>query len=302
MATSLKQALSALFMKNNKKNSDNFFVEKLYGNNWNQMLKMSKVLFKDKSEFQDILIFENPVFGKVLALDNVLQTTENDEFIYHEMMTHVPILSHSKVKKVLIIGGADGGILREVMRHKAVEKAVVVEIDKMAMEACKTHMPKLSNGAFSDPRAEVIVADGIDYVKNTNEKFDLIIVDSTDPIGPGIVLFTKEFYSFCKKALNKNGIIVTQNGVPFAQVQELKDTYNTRKQLFKDNRFYIAPVFGYIGGFMALGWATDNQKHFNVPIARLKKALLDLGEMRYYTAEIHKASFQLPMYIQNKLK
>ncbi|NGX52257.1 MAG: Polyamine aminopropyltransferase [Candidatus Anoxychlamydiales bacterium] len=287
-------------MENN--NFDNFFVEKLYGSNWNQMLKISKVLFESKSEFQDILIFENPIFGKVLALDNVLQTTENDEFIYHEMLTHVPILSHGKVKKVLIIGGADGGVLREVLLHKEVEKATMIEIDGIALNACKKYMPKLSNGAFSDPRSDVIVADGIDYVKNTNEKFDVIIVDSTDPIGPGIVLFTEEFYSYSKKALNPGGIIVTQNGVPFAQGKELIDTYNTRKKLFKDNRFYIAPVFGYIGGFMALGWATDSSEHFNVSIETLKKANLDLSKMKYYTPGVHKASFALPMYIQNKLK
>ncbi|NGX34058.1 MAG: Polyamine aminopropyltransferase [Candidatus Anoxychlamydiales bacterium] len=287
----------------NTNNLDNFFVEKLYGSNWNQMLKISKVLFEGKSKFQDILIFENSIFGKVLALDNVLQTTENDEFIYHEMLTHVPILSHGNVKKVLIIGGADGGILREVLLHKSIEKATMVEIDGIALDACKKHMPKLSNGAFSDPKSEVIIADGIDYVKNTKEKFDIIIVDSTDPVGPGIVLFTKEFYTYCKKALNPDGIIVTQNGVPFAQGQELVDTYNTRKKIFEDNRFYIAPVFGYIGGFMALGWATDSKKHFNVSIDTLKKAILDLpNEMKYYTPEVHKASFQLPMYIQNKLK
>jgi len=304
MVDSIKNSLKDLFTKDMKsENTDNFFVEKLYGSNWNQMLKISKILFKKKSEFQDILIFENPIFGKVLALDNVLQTTENDEFIYHEMLTHVPMLSHGHAKKVLIIGGADGGILREVLLHKNVEKAVMVEIDGVAMEACKKYMPKLSNGAFLDPRAEVLVADGIDYVKNTNEKFDVIIVDSTDPIGPGIVLFTEEFYTYSKNALNKGGIIVTQNGVPFAQGQELKDTYNTRKKLFNDNRFYIAPVFGYIGGFMALGWATDNPKHFEVSVETLKKSLIELGcKMKYYTPEIHKASFQLPMYIQNKLK
>ena len=286
-----------------KEKEDIFFTEKLYGSNWGQILKISKVLFEKESKFQKILIFDNPIFGRVLALDNVLQTTENDEFIYHEMLAHVPMLAHGKVKKVLIIGGADGGILREVLRHKGVEKATMVEIDGIALDACKKYMPKLSNGAFSDPRAEVIVADGIEYVKNTEEKFDIIIVDSTDPIGPGLVLFTQEFYSYCKNALEQYGIIVTQNGVPFAQTKELIDTYNTRTKLFKDNRFYIAPVFGYIGGFMALGWATDCVKQFETPIDKLQERLSNIsGEMKYYTPEVHKACFALPMYIQNKLK
>ncbi len=280
--------------------SENFFIENLYGSDWYQALKISKILFSGKSKFQEILIFENPIFGKVLALDNVLQTTENDEFIYHEMLTHVAILSHGKVKKVLIIGGADGGTLREVLSHKTIEKATMVEIDAMALNACKKHMPKLSNGAFSDPRSKIIIADGFEYIKNTDEKFDIIIVDSTDPIGPGIILFTEEFYTYAKKALNKDGIIVTQNGIPFSQEQELIDTYNTRKKIFKDNRFYVAPVFGYIGGFMAFGWATDSNKHFKTSINTLRKALPH--KMRYYTPKIHKASFCLPTYIQNKLK
>lgn len=286
-----------------KKYDDNFFTGKLYKNNWQQLLKISKPIFEESSEFQKILIFDNPIFGRVLALDDILQTTQNDEFIYHEMLCHVPILSHGNVKKVLIIGGGDGGMLREVLRHKKIEKAVMVEIDKIVIEACEKHLPYLSNGAYKDPRAHIIIGDGIDFVKNTKENFDVIIVDSTDPIGPGMILFTKEFYSYCKKTLNKDGILVTQNGVPFAQEKELIDTYNNRLNYFKDNRYYIAPVFSYIGGFMAFGWATDNENYFNVTEANLIDELNKIdGKMKYYNAQIHKASFTLPEYIQNKLK
>jgi len=282
---------------------ENFFVEKLYGSNWGQILKITKVLYEKESKFQKIIIFENPIFGKVLALDDILQTTENDEFIYHEMLTHTPIFAHGNVKKVLIIGGGDGGMLREALRHKSIEKAVMVEIDGDVVDACKKYMPNLPGTAYEDPRAEVIIGDGIDYVKNTDEKFDVIIVDSTDPFGPGMILFTKEFYSYCKNALNKDGIIVTQNGVPFSQEDELVQTYQNRKCYFKDNRFFIAPVFGYIGGFMAFGWATDNEKAFDVSIEKLKTDLSNIeGSMRYYTPKVHKSSFCLPMYIQNKLK
>jgi len=289
--------------KENLTNNKNIFFEKLYNETWQQGLKITNLVFETKSNFQNILIFDNSIFGRVLALDNVLQTTQNDEFIYHEMLTHVPILSHGKVKKVLIIGGGDGGMLREVLRHKQIEKAIMVEIDEIVVSACEKYMPFLPNNAYKDPRANVIIGDGIDFVKNTKEKFDIIIVDSTDPIGPGMVLFTKEFYSSCKKALNEDGIIVTQNGVPFAQGQELIETYNNRFNYFNYNRYFIAPVFGYVGGFMAFGWASDNKEYLEVSEETLIKELNKIeGKMKYYNPQIHKASFILPEYIKNKLK
>jgi spermidine synthase len=288
---------------NKKKSNKNFFIENLTQGTWEQILKISNLIFETESKFQKISIFENSIFGKVLTLDGIIQTTENDEFIYHEMLSHIPILSHGEVKKVLIIGGGDGGMLREVLRHKKIKKVTMVEIDKVVVDACAKYIPKLSNRAYEDPRAQIIIGDGIEFVKNTKEIFDIIIVDSTDPLGPGMVLFTKEFYSYCKNALDINGIIVTQNGVPFVQENELTETYKNRLQLFKDNRFYLAPVFTYIGGFMTFGWATDNKNHFNVKEEKLTADLKKIdGKMKYYTPQIHKASFVLPKYIQDKLK
>ncbi len=279
------------------------FSETLYEQNWKQSMKASKILFEGKSKYQDVKIFENPIFGKVLTLDNIVQTTQNDEFIYHEMLAHVPILSHGNVKKVLIIGGGDGGMLREVVRHSSIEKAVMVEIDGLVVDKCAEFMPTLSNGAYEDKRAEIIIGDGIEYVKNTKEKFDIIICDSTDPIGPGIVLFTKEFYSYCKNALNPDGIIVTQNGIPFSQKDELKTTYLNRKEFFEENKYYIAAVPSYIGGFMAFGWATDNKNAYQRPISEIKTKLAVMqGKMKYYTPSIHKASFSLPQYIQDLIE
>jgi len=279
------------------------FEELLYNPYWSQTFHITNKLFEGTSKFQKILIFENEFFGKILALDNIIQTTENDEFIYHEMLAHIPIISHGNVKKVLIIGGGDGGMLRETLRHTNIEKVVMVEIDEMVVEACKKYMPSLFNKAYENPKAQIITDDGIHYIKNTKEKFDVIIIDSTDPKGPGMILFTEQFYSYCKKALNKDGILVTQNGVPFTQEDELINTNKTRSKYFKDNRYFLAPVFSYIGGFMAFGWATDCCSHFNTSIETIKKALKNIdGKMRYYTPDIHKASFILPQYILNKLK
>ena len=280
-----------------------YFSENLYGDTYKQVLKMNQVYYSGESEFQTIKIFRNPKFGKVLVLDDVVQTTTKDEFIYHEMLVHVPLLSHENPKNVLIIGGGDGGALREVLKHRAIERVVMVEIDGLVIEKCKEFMPELSNGAFENEKAEIIIDDGIEFVKNTSEKFDLIIVDSTDPFGPGMVLFTEEFYSYCKNALNINGIIVTQNGVPFLQGDELKTTFQNRQNLFSSNTFYIAPVPTYIGGFMTFGFASNNSANLNISVELLKERLSSVeGTMKYYTPEIHKASFTLPKYIQKLIE
>ncbi len=280
----------------------NWFSERLH-DNWGQKMEVNERLFSKKSPFQRIQVMDTPRFGKVLVLDGIVQTNEGDEFIYHEMLTHVPILAHGNAKRVLIIGGGDGGMLREVLRHESVEKAVMVEIDGMVIEICKKLMPSLSQGAFDDPRAEVIVGDGLDYVKKTKETFDVIICDSTDPTGPGIVLFTKEFYSDCQKILTESGILVTQNGVPFAQGKEITETHQNRAPFFKDNSFYLAAIPSYIGGFMAFGWATNNPSLRQVSEEVLRERYSKLkGKTRYYSPAMHKASFVLPPYVEELIK
>lgn len=155
---------------------------------YQQRFEVSKVLYSEKTEFQDMVIFENPKFGRVLVLDGVIQTTEKDEFIYHEMMVHTPMLANGAAKRVLIIGGGDGGCLREALRHPGVGKVTMVEIDPTVVELSRKYLPGHSDGAFDDPRTDLVIADGLKYVAESDEKFDVIIVDSTDPIGPGEVL------------------------------------------------------------------------------------------------------------------
>jgi spermidine synthase len=270
------------------------FTETLYSS-WGQTFTIDEQVHREKTELQDLIIFDNAYFGRVLALDGVIQLTERDEPIYHEMMVHVPILTHGNAHSVLVIGGGDGGSLREVLKHSNVERLVLVEIDQSVIDLCKEYLPGLSKGAFEDPRVQVVIQDASEYVKQKGELFDVIICDSTDPIGPGQVLFTEEFYGDCKSRLNEGGIFVNQNGVPFFQKDELEMTAHNRKPHFKNVSFYVAPVPTYAGGFMAFGWASDTD--YQVSEEVLGKRFKDLGiSTFYYTPEIHRACFALPQF------
>lgn len=283
---------------------DHTFAEKLYERHlpkgYAQVFQNTKTLFHEKTEFQDLIIFENPTFGRVMALDDIIQVTEGDEFVYHEMMVHVPILAHGAASRVLIIGGGDGGILREVLRHPGVEKATMVEIDRTVVDLCIKYMPKISDGAFDNPRGDLIITDGLKYVEETDERFDVIIVDSTDPIGPGESLFTQSFYANCKRCLNDGGVLVNQNGVPFFQPEEVVETHAKLAPLYKDASFYVAAVPTYVGGLMTLGWASDNAELRRQPQAIIAERFAAAGlTTRYYTPAVHVASFALPAFIGN---
>lgn len=262
-----------------------------------QRFRVTRVVCRHKTDFQELVVFETPTFGRVLALDGVIQTTEADEFAYHEMLVHVPMFAHGRMRRVLIIGGGDGGTLREVLRHD-VEEAVMVEIDRTVVDICREHMPSLSAGAFDDPRAELVIADGIAYVAGEGELFDAILVDSTDPVGPGEALFTAEFYGKCKKRLTPGGVLVTQNGVAFMQPQEITTTYRRLAPQFADAGFYVTAVPTYVGGLMALAWATDDASLRAVSEATLAERFAAAGvQTRYYTPAVHKAAFSLPAYV-----
>ena len=272
------------------------FLETLY-DSWGQSLGISEEIVRHKSDEQDLVLFQNPMFGRVLALDGVIQLTEADEAIYHEMMVHVPLLTHDNPKSVLVIGGGDGGSLREIVKHSQIERIVLVDIDQSVITFSKEYLPKLSNQAFDDPRITIAIADGAKFVTECKDSFDVIICDSTDPIGPGEVLFTSEFYGNCKKLLTKNGIFVNQNGVPFLQQDELTKTLNNRKPHFKNVGFYIATVPTYVGGPMAFGWASDKKYRVTESVLQQRMEKLKAKDFFYYTPAIHKASFVLPNYM-----
>ncbi|GBQ91042.1 spermidine synthase [Acetobacter nitrogenifigens DSM 23921 = NBRC 105050] len=278
--------------------------EELYSA-WGQRFRVDKELVRKKSDFQDIVIFESESHGRVLVLDGAIQITERDEFVYQEMLTHVPLLTHGAAKRVLIIGAGDGGVLRRVLEHPGVEKAVMVEIDGDVIELSKTYLPKIAGDAWNDPRADVIVGDGIEYVaKAVDESFDVIIVDSTDPIGVGEVLFTDAFYQHCARILGPQGLIVNQCGVPFMQADELRETSLRRARFFPTVSAYVAAVPTYVGGFMTLGVASKGGNPAKQDVAAVRERAREaglLGKTQYWTPEIHVGSFNLPPYIAANL-
>lgn len=267
-----------------------------------QYFSVEKVLYREKTDHQDLVIFENPVLGRVMALDGVVQTTERDEFIYHEMLTHVPLLAHGQAKKVLIIGGGDGGMLREVSRHPGVEQITMVEIDAGVVEFCRQYLPNHSAGAYDDPRFKLVIDDGVNFVNQTDETFDVIISDCTDPIGPGESLFTSTFYEGCARCLNEGGIFVAQNGVCFLQQDEAVNSHAKLSRYFTDVSFYQAAIPTYYGGIMTFAWASQNPALRQRDLPTLQQRFNQSGlHCRYYNPAIHVGSFALPQYLLNAL-
>jgi spermidine synthase len=284
--------------------TDSWINETLYPD-WGQRFRVKRELARVRSDFQDIVIFESFSHGRVMVLDGVIQITEADEFVYQEMLAHVPLLAHGACANVLIIGAGDGGVLRRVLQHRGVKRAVMVEIDGEVIRLSKEFLPTIAGGAWADPRAEVIVGDGIDYVKRASAgAFDAIIVDSTDPIGVGEVLFTDDFYSNCARILTARGLVVNQCGVPAMQADELRDTSIRRAKFFPYVSAYVAAVPTYVGGFMTLGWAAKDPSLARVATEEIRaraEAAGILGTTRYWTPEIHTGAFNLPPYIARHL-
>ena len=284
--------------------TDVWVNETLYAE-WGQRFLVSRELARVQSAFQDIMLFESFSHGRVMLLDGVVQITERDEFVYQEMLTHVPLLAHGAADRVLIIGAGDGGVLRRVLQHRNVARAVMVEIDGEVIRLAREFMPGISGDAWNDARATVIVGDGIDYVRQAADgSFDCIIVDSTDPIGVGEVLFTDAFYANCARVLSAGGLIVNQCGVPFMQADELRETSARRNKFFPHVGAYVAAVPTYVGGFMTLGFAAKQAGLDAVDVAIIAEraaAAGVLGATEYWTPGVHAASFQLPPYIARHL-
>lgn len=273
------------------------YQETLY-DGYGQRFSVDRMLHEVRTEHQHLVIFENARMGRVMALDGVIQTTEADEFIYHEMLTHVPILAHGNARRVLIIGGGDGGMLREVSKHASVEHITMVEIDGTVVDMCKEFLPNHSQGAFDDARLNLVIDDGMRFVATATEKFDVIISDSTDPIGPGEVLFSENFYQACHRCLNDGGVLVTQNGTPFMQLDTVRNTAGRMNGLFADWHFYQAAVPTYIGGSMTFAWGSTNPALRHVDVTTLAQRFAASGvQTRYYNPAIHQGAFALPQYV-----
>lgn len=284
------------------KNADWAWFDEALGVGLQLGLEVESVLFREKTEHQDLVIYQTAQWGRVMALDGIMQVCERDEFIYHEMLTHVPMLAHGAAREVCIIGGGDGGMLREALRHP-VDRVTMIEIDDSVVELSKTWLPSISAGAFDDPRADLVIADGARFMAETDRSFDVIIVDSTDPMGPGEVLFTSEFYGHCKARLNPGGVMTTQSGVVMIQGGELTTTVRRLGEHFADAHGYIAAVPTYAGGFMAFGWGTDDISLRQISADRLRERFAAINlDTKYYNPDLHRGAFALPSYIAERVE
>lgn len=277
------------------------FVEALYPD-WRQAFEDVRLLHRETTPFQELAVYATAGFGTLLALDGVVQTTTADEFVYHEMIVHPALVAHGAARAVLVVGGGDGGCLREILKHP-VERVVLAEIDERVVEVSKTYLPGLSAGAFDDPRVEVKIGDGLAFVAETGETFDVIVVDSTDPEGPGEALFTEAFYADCARILNPRGVVVTQSGVPFRQPRGFALSHARLKSAFADVAFLTCAVPTYVGGLMALGWASQDASLRALGVESLR-TICEARRLatRYYTPEVHLAAFALPRYIRELLQ
>ena len=274
------------------------WIEETDSDDFRFRLLAERVLYESETDHQHLVLFENPTFGRVLMLDGIVQTTEKDEFVYHEMMAHPPILAHGAVRRVLIVGGGDGGTLEEVLKHHAVGNVTMVEIDASVVDFSKQYLGAICGQAFEDPRLELSIADGFEYVANCDARYDVIIVDSTDPVGPGKVLFSEEFYGRCHGALAEGGVLVAQLSLPYIFDTVLRDAMARLRPIFRDATCYLACVPSYIGGETAFAWASNDRAPRTVPLESLRQRFDAAAlETRYYTPEVHQAAFALPAYI-----
>ncbi len=264
-------------------------------------IKVDKQLYSGQSDFQRIDVFESEEFGRFLTLDGYMMLTEKDEFIYHEMIVHVPMAVNPDIKNVLVIGAGDGGVIRELARYNTIENIDMVEIDEQVVEVCKKYLPKTAC-AFDDKRVHLYIQDGLKYIRKCENQYDLIIVDSTDPFGPGEGLFTKEFYGNCYKALNESGIMVNQHESPFYHDDAIamQRAHKRIVESFPISKVYQVHIPTYPSGHWLFGFAS---KKFH-PIRDMDEARWNaLGlATRYYNSELHRGAFALPNYVEDLLE
>ncbi|MEL6225436.1 MAG: polyamine aminopropyltransferase [Pseudomonadota bacterium] len=289
--------------KDKLKKSDELWFEETFHPEWRVRFRAEDVLHEIKTEHQHLVIFDNKTWGRCLLLDGVFQLTTSDEFIYHEMMAHIPLMSHERPKSVLVIGGGDGGVLREVLKHPSVERAVLCEIDREVIDTSLKYYPQISDGAFDDPRTEVAIGDGYHYVRDTSDTFEAIIVDSSEPIGPSAILHSPEFFEACDNALSPNGILMAQNGLPFSAPDHLARVTTTLAKRFKSVAPCLATQPCYFGGSIAMNTATNGTAPNVVPVRTLaSRATRRKVKTRYWTPALHNGAFALPGYIQTTVE
>jgi spermidine synthase len=264
-----------------------------------QGTRVRQRLLTKQTPFQRLEILESEAFGRTLVLDDALQTTERDEFMYHEMLVHVPLMTHPAPQRVLIIGGGDGGSLRRLLQHR-VPEPIQVEIDRDVIDACKAHIPAVSAGAYDDPAARVIVGDGIQYMREHPGGLDVVIVDSTDPVGPAVQLFEEPFYQDVARSLADDGLMVAQSSSPLYMADELRSQVHNLRSVFPIVRTYLGIVMGYPG---VLWSYSIGSKRYD-PLDATRESIADRlaansVATRYYTPDVHHAAFALPRFIED---
>ncbi|HIT12864.1 MAG TPA: polyamine aminopropyltransferase [Candidatus Scatomonas merdigallinarum] len=264
-------------------------------------IRVERQLYSGQSEFQRIDVFESPEFGRFLTLDGYMMLTERDEFIYHEMITHVPLAVHPKVKRVLVIGAGDGGVIRELVRYPEIEDIDLVEIDELVVEVCRKYLPQTAC-RLDDPRVHIHYEDGLKYIRSCEDEYDLILVDSTDPFGPGEGLFTREFYGNCFKALKDDGIMINQHESPFyaEDAAACQSMHKLIVESFPISKIYQAHIPTYPSGHWLFGFASKKYH----PLRDLDETRWNLRGLscKYYTTTLHKGAFYIPAYVERLLK
>ncbi len=276
------------------------WIEEKVANETGKSFRVKNILYSDQSEFQSVDIVDTIGHGKMLLNDGLVMLSERDEFAYHDMITHIPLFTHPNPKRVLVIGGGDGGTAREVLRHESVEKCVMVEIDDMVVNSCIEHIPQTSEVLKGHPKLELIIGDGVEYMAKTNENFDVIIIDSTDPIGPATPLFGEEFYQNVNRVLTQDGIVVSQGESPFYNADVQKSLLTVLNKVFENVFIYNFSNLTYPGGLWSFTYATKKYhptKDFNE--SRVLDSKLDF---EYYNEQVHVGCFALPSFMKKNLK
>ncbi len=254
--------------------------------------KINKTIHMEKTDYQDLAVIDTVQYGKMLVLDGMVMTTEVDEFVYHEMISHVALNTHPNPKRVLVVGGGDGGAIREILKHKTVEEAVLAEIDRRVVEVSQEHLPSIA-GALTQPRVTLAIGDGVEHVRQNKNKYDVILIDSTEPIGPAVGLFSREFYQDVHRALTDDGIMVAQSESPYINQDVIQMIHRNLTGVFPIKYLYTASIPTYPSGLWSFTIASKKYDPLKVDTESFQPM-----ETKYYTPELHMGAFKLPRFVE----
>jgi spermidine synthase len=263
-------------------------------------LQIEKVLFHEKSKYQDVLVFKSKTYGNVLILDGIIQCTERDEFAYQEMLAHLPLFAHPNPKRVLIIGGGDGGILREVLKHSSVEHVTMCEIDEMVIDVSKKYLPGMAE-QFGNPKLNLFIGDGFEFLKNHKNEFDVVITDSSDPVGPAESLFGKSYYQLLSESMKDGGILSSQAESVWLHLELISHMIEFTKQIFPTVKYASSIMSTYPSGTMGYLIAAKDDRDVTKPARTLTSEEIKSMKLKFYNSELHSAAFILPTFVNQAL-